>query len=157
MKKVIFICWLACVVFYFSCTPKTPSAENPAETSPAGKIDIPVIHTESDFYGEWYCEIPPQKITETFEMAGSKNTYIFYANNMYEINFSIIGQEDDPIKSRGRFSVVDSDIIIAPEYNGIADGRWLETKGLEAGPFAYPYKFIDEKLQINDEVYVKIK
>jgi hypothetical protein len=167
MKKVIFVCCLFYSFLSFSCEQKTPSAPktdnvdnseiretNTIESENAVVTDV--THTEADFYGEWYCETPPQKITEDFSIKGSKDTYIFYNNDTYESDFVIIGQEDTPIKYRGKFSVLDSNIIVIPEYMGIADGRWIETKGLERRPFPYPYKFFtDGRLQIENDIYTR--
>jgi hypothetical protein len=168
MKKVIFICCLFYLFSVFSCGQKTPSV---SKTANADNIEIretkitelkndfitDVAYAEVDFYGEWYNEIPPQKITENFETKGSKGTYIFYDNDTYESNFIIIGEEDDPIKYRGKFSVLNSNITIIPEYVGTFDGRWIGTKGLARGPFIYIYNFFtDGRLQINDEIYTKL-
>jgi hypothetical protein len=89
-------------------------------------------------------------------MAAVKDIYIFYDNNTYESKFIVIDQEDDPLLSREEFKVSGSNVVVTTEYIGFADGKWVETKGLEKGPFTYPYKFIDGKLQINDTIYTKI-
>jgi hypothetical protein len=164
MKNVIFVYCLFYSFLSFSCEQKTPSTlktdnieiRETETIESENDIVTDVTHTEVDFYGEWYGETPPQKITENFSTKGSKDTYIFYDNDTYESNFVITGQEDTPIKYRGKFSVLNSNIIVTPEYMGIADGNWIETKGLERGPFSYSYKFFtDGRLQIENDIYTK--
>jgi hypothetical protein len=152
MKKIALISFI-CLFFNFSCEKKT-SITQVESTEPKNDITTDVVFTEIDFYGEWYCETPAQKIAEKFETAGSKNTYIFFDNNTYESNFIVVGEEDEPLKYRGRFSILNSNIIIFPEDVGTIDGKWIETKGLARGPFTYPYQFYnDGRLQINDDIY----